>query len=84
SIPKELGALSALDRLWLYGNELTALWDHTQDVQHVEEGGKRTLGGPLPSQLCRLLDVLDRATGGILGLDDNPWAEPPESIVSKG
>ncbi|CBJ26199.1 LRR-GTPase of the ROCO family [Ectocarpus siliculosus] len=84
SIPKELGALSALDRLWLYGNELTALWDHTQNAQHVEEGGNRTLGGQLPSQLCRLLDVLDRATGGILGLDDNPWAEPPASIVSKG
>ncbi|CAM9658573.1 unnamed protein product [Ectocarpus sp. 12 AP-2014] len=84
SIPKELGALSALDRLWLYGNELTALWDHTQNVQDIEEGGDRTLGGPLPSQLDRLLDVLDRAAGRILGLDDNPWAEPPESIVSLG
>ncbi|CAM9864587.1 unnamed protein product [Ectocarpus fasciculatus] len=87
SIPKELGALSTLGRLWLYENELTALWDHTQDVQDVqdvEEGAHRMLGGSLPRHLCRLLDVLDRATGGVLGLDDNPWAEPPEAIVSKG
>ncbi|CAB1106141.1 unnamed protein product [Ectocarpus sp. CCAP 1310/34] len=40
--------------------------------------------GLIPSQLCRLLDILDRAEGGILSLEDNPWAEPLESIVTKG
>ncbi|CAN0352143.1 unnamed protein product [Ectocarpus sp. 6 AP-2014] len=42
-------------------------------------------GGAMPSQLCRLLDVLDssvRPNGFRLG--GNPWAEPPESIVAKG
>ncbi|CAM9834458.1 unnamed protein product [Ectocarpus sp. 4 AP-2014] len=50
-------------------------------------------GGPMPSQLCRLLDILDSVQGkgrkdpgfGLrLSLNDNPWAEPPESIVAKG
>lgn len=35
----------------------------------------------MPGQLCRLLDVLERAK---IILDGNPWAEPPESIVAKG
>ncbi|CAN0405928.1 unnamed protein product, partial [Scytosiphon promiscuus] len=44
----------------------------------------------VPSQLDQLLDVLDRTLGknyfDVHGLDlrRNPWAEPPESIVSKG
>ncbi|CAN0427858.1 unnamed protein product, partial [Ectocarpus fasciculatus] len=42
----------------------------------------------MPSQLCRLLDVLDRIEGktprGPSWLGGNPWAEPPESIVTKG
>lgn len=40
------------------------------------------VGGPVPLQLRRLLDVLDGACR--LGLFNNPWAEPPESIVVKG
>lgn len=40
------------------------------------------VGGPVPSQLRRLLDILDGAS--FLELDNNPWAEPPESIVAKG
>ncbi|CAB1116371.1 unnamed protein product [Ectocarpus sp. CCAP 1310/34] len=39
----------------------------------------------MPSQLCRLLDVLDSSVRLIaVGLSGNPWAEPPESIVVKG
>ncbi|CAN0283564.1 unnamed protein product [Ectocarpus sp. 12 AP-2014] len=50
-------------------------------------------GGSMPRQLCRLLDILDRVEekgrlrsnfGPHLDLDNNPWAEPPESIVAKG
>ena len=40
------------------------------------------MGGPIPSQLRRLLDVLDGVSS--LFLMNNPWAEPPESVVSKG
>lgn len=40
------------------------------------------VGGPVPSQLRRLLHVLDGAC--ILQLGGNPWAEPPASIVVKG
>lgn len=36
----------------------------------------------MPSQLCQLLDVLDGCRG--LDLGDNPWVEPPESIVREG
>ncbi|CAM9739665.1 unnamed protein product [Ectocarpus sp. 4 AP-2014] len=39
-------------------------------------------GGAMPSQLCRLLDVLDRVAPW--NLFPNPWAEPPESVVGKG
>ncbi|CAM9727538.1 unnamed protein product, partial [Ectocarpus fasciculatus] len=62
-----------------------ALWDHTQDVHGAghEEGADSTSGGRVPSQLCRLLDVFDRSTSAFR-LSDNPWAEPPESIVAKG
>ncbi|CAM9528915.1 unnamed protein product, partial [Ectocarpus sp. 13 AM-2016] len=47
----------------------------------------------MPSQLCRLLELLDRCeaerqrgrfTGPHLSLNSNPWAEPPESIMAKG
>ncbi|CAM9881019.1 unnamed protein product [Ectocarpus sp. 12 AP-2014] len=39
----------------------------------------------MPSQLCRLLDVLDSSVGlSAVRLRENPWAEPPESIVAKG
>ncbi|CAM9860742.1 unnamed protein product [Ectocarpus sp. 12 AP-2014] len=47
-------------------------------------------GGPMPSQLCRLLDMLDSVEAKVTGigpglsLSDNPWAEQPESIVAKG
>ncbi|CAM9277946.1 unnamed protein product [Ectocarpus sp. 8 AP-2014] len=50
-------------------------------------------GGPMPSQLCRLLDMLDsveerkrkkQTPGTGVSLNGNPWAEPPESIVAKG
>ncbi|CBJ32718.1 LRR-GTPase of the ROCO family, incomplete sequence [Ectocarpus siliculosus] len=63
-----------------------ALWDHTQNVQdvHHKEGGDIMPGGAMPSQLCRLLVVLDRLSGVNLALLGNPWAEPPESIVAKG
>lgn len=40
------------------------------------------VGGPVPSQLRRLLDILDGVKK--LKLDNNPWAEPPESVVDKG
>ncbi|CAM9185854.1 unnamed protein product [Ectocarpus sp. 13 AM-2016] len=41
--------------------------------------------GAMPSQLCRLLDVLDSSVGlSAVRLRENPWAEPPESIVAKG
>ncbi|CAM9299692.1 unnamed protein product [Ectocarpus sp. 4 AP-2014] len=85
-IPKELGALTDLKGIVLFDNELTALWDHTHYIQDIvhEEGAHGMSGGLIPSQLCRLLDVLGRADGGILSLEDNPWAEPPESIVVKG
>ncbi|CAN0369550.1 unnamed protein product, partial [Ectocarpus fasciculatus] len=61
-----------------------ALWDHTQDVDTAghEEGTHSKSGGRIPSQLCRLLDVFDRTR--FLRLEDNPWSEPPESIVDKG
>ncbi|CAN0303614.1 unnamed protein product, partial [Ectocarpus sp. 6 AP-2014] len=49
------------------------------DVSHEE--GTNSESGPVPSQLRWLLDVLD---GAELGLDKNPWAEPPESIVNNG
>lgn len=42
-----------------------------------------SVGGPVPSQLRRLLDVFDRVSRS-LDLGNNPWAEPPESIVDKG
>ncbi|CAN0148410.1 unnamed protein product [Ectocarpus sp. 6 AP-2014] len=82
-IPPELGKLGALKLLDLSINELDALWDHTQDVEDVEskEGGESMSGGAMPSQLCRLLDVLDRVSWRRGG---NPWTEPPESIVAKG
>ncbi|CAM9232638.1 unnamed protein product [Ectocarpus sp. 12 AP-2014] len=84
-IPKELEALTDLKRIVLFDNQLTALWDHTHYIQDiVHERALGTSVGLIPSQLCRLLDVLDRAEGGILSLEDNPWAEPPESIVAKG
>lgn len=41
-----------------------------------------SVGTSLPSQLRRLLNVFDRC--GALHLDNNPWVEPPESIVRKG
>ena len=50
----------------------------------------RSVGGRLPSQLCRLLDVFDRVSTSVkrvsscLDLDNNPWAEPPEPVVHKG
>ncbi|CAM9385672.1 unnamed protein product, partial [Ectocarpus fasciculatus] len=47
-----------------------------------EEGAHSKSGGRIPSQLCRLLDVFDDLT--FLSLGDNPWAEPPESIVDRG
>lgn len=40
-----------------------------------------SVGGPVPGPLRQLLDVLD---GVELHLDNNPWVEPPESIVGKG
>ncbi|CAM9719814.1 unnamed protein product, partial [Ectocarpus sp. 13 AM-2016] len=45
-----------------------------------------TGGGPVPRELRRLLDVLHRCGDPEwrFGLSDNPWAEPPESIVAKG
>ncbi|CAM9930362.1 unnamed protein product [Ectocarpus sp. 6 AP-2014] len=51
---------------------------------HHKEGGDIMPGGAMPSQLCRLLVVLDRLGGANLALRGNPWAEPPESIVAKG
>ncbi|CAM9221130.1 unnamed protein product [Ectocarpus fasciculatus] len=67
---------------------LAALWDHTQNVQDVDhkERGDSMSGGAMPSQLCRLLGVLDSVgrEGGAPKLNGNPWAEPPESIVAKG
>ncbi|CAM9184211.1 unnamed protein product, partial [Ectocarpus fasciculatus] len=72
---------------------LAALWDHTRNVQDVDhkEGNDCACsmvlgtGGAMPSKLCRLLGVLDVRRGGRgLSLNDNPWAEPPESIVAKG
>ena len=39
-------------------------------------------GGQVPGQLQRLLDVLGGAV--YVTLNNNPWAEPPESIVRKG
>ncbi|CAM9212614.1 unnamed protein product [Ectocarpus sp. 8 AP-2014] len=43
-------------------------------------------GGAMPSQLCRLLDLLDSVGAYRWGLElnGNPWAEPPESIVAEG
>ncbi|CAB1121133.1 unnamed protein product [Ectocarpus sp. CCAP 1310/34] len=39
----------------------------------------------MPSQLCRLLDVLDSSVGlNTLRLGGDPWAEPPKSNVVKG
>ncbi|CAM9548252.1 unnamed protein product [Ectocarpus sp. 8 AP-2014] len=89
AIPRELGGLGALEKLDLAYNKLSALWDHTQNVEDIghDEGTQRMSGGPMPSQLCRLLDVLDDVQQGkfqSLKLDNNPWAEPPESIVVKG
>ncbi|CAM9446096.1 unnamed protein product [Ectocarpus sp. 4 AP-2014] len=87
SIPKELGALTALKHVVLRDNQLTALWNHTLNVEDArhEEASHSRQGGPFPRQLGRLLDVLDRAEREVdLNLDDNPWAEPPESIVAKG
>ncbi|CBJ26200.1 LRR-GTPase of the ROCO family [Ectocarpus siliculosus] len=87
SIPKELGALAALKHVVLRDNQLTALWNHTLNVEDArhEEASHSMQGGSFPRQLCRLLDVLDRAEREVdLNLDDNPWAEPPESIVAKG
>ncbi|CAM9338887.1 unnamed protein product [Ectocarpus fasciculatus] len=86
-VPKELGALTALKHIVLRDNQLTALWNHTLNVEDVshEEAAKGMTGVSCPSQLCRLLDVLDRAEREVdLSLADNPWAEPPESIVVKG
>eukprot|EP00752_Nemacystus_decipiens_P018192 g16322.t1 len=88
TIPRELGKLAALEELDLAGNQLCALWDHTKNIDDVghEEATNAEPGypggGPIPSQLRRLLDFLD----GLRALDvgDNPWAEPPESIVLKG
>ncbi|CAB1103734.1 unnamed protein product [Ectocarpus sp. CCAP 1310/34] len=66
---------------------LAALWDHTQQVQDVDhnEGSDSMPGGAMPSQLRRLLDVLDSSVGShARRLGGNPWTEPPESIVVKG
>eukprot|EP00752_Nemacystus_decipiens_P012229 g10841.t1 len=82
-IPAELGALRELRELWLDNNELTTIWDHTQEIDGVgrEEQTDIESGGTVPSQLLRLLDVFDRSD---LELYNNPWTEPPESIVFKG
>eukprot|EP00752_Nemacystus_decipiens_P001249 g1247.t2 len=85
AIPAQLGALNKLAWLYLSDNQLSALWDHSQDIHgigHEEQTGSGS-GGPVPSQLRRLLDVFDGAVDGLL-LHSNPWAEPPESIVVKG
>ncbi|CAM9320287.1 unnamed protein product [Scytosiphon promiscuus] len=62
-----------------------ALWDHTQDIQdiaHEEEAASTSAGGLVPRQLRRLLDVLAQADRkGVLDLKENPWVEPPESVV---
>ncbi|CAB1115806.1 unnamed protein product [Ectocarpus sp. CCAP 1310/34] len=89
AIPRELGRLGALEKLDLAHNKLSALWDHTQNAEDIghDEGTQRMSGGPMPSQLCRLLDVLDDIQQGkfqSLKLGTNPWVEPPEPIVVKG
>ncbi|CAM9177444.1 unnamed protein product [Ectocarpus sp. 8 AP-2014] len=81
-IPPELGNLGALKTLDLGTNELTGLWDHTCNVEDVgQERANRMSGGTIPSELRRLLETLD---GADTDLGGNPWAEPPESIVTKG
>lgn len=39
--------------------------------------------GLVPFQLRQLLDIFDRSRSRLI-LKDNPWVEPPESIVVKG
>ncbi|CAM9376460.1 unnamed protein product [Laminaria digitata] len=62
-----------------------SLWDHTKDVEDVgdEKGGHSASGQPFPSQLRRLLGVLERVAsqGDGFQLENNPWAEPPESVA---
>ncbi|CBN78371.1 LRR-GTPase of the ROCO family, putative pseudogene [Ectocarpus siliculosus] len=94
AIPWELGGLGNLVKLHLDRNKLSALWDHTENANDIghEEGTHRTSGGPMPSQLYRLLEVLEdlhfRETWdwslASLELHFNPWAEPPESVVAEG
>jgi len=47
----------------------------------------RSAGGAVPDGLSRLLELLRKVEGkvnGILDLNRNPWAEPPEAVVKSG
>ncbi|CAM9664047.1 unnamed protein product [Ectocarpus sp. 4 AP-2014] len=87
-IPPELGKLSSLTFLDLENNMLSAFWDHSSEVARDEELQQGcSARGSIPEQLDGLLALfrkLERTSRHTLGLNGNPWKEPPEVVVKKG
>ena len=47
----------------------------------------RSAGGAVPDGLSRLLELLrkvEEKEDGVVNLNRNPWAEPPEAVVKSG
>ena len=47
----------------------------------------RSAGGAVPDGLSRLLELLrkvEEKEDGVVSLNRNPWAEPPEAVVKSG
>ena len=44
----------------------------------------RSAGGAVPDGLSRLLGVVEEKEDGVVNLNRNPWAEPPEAVVKSG
>ena len=47
----------------------------------------RSAGGAVPDGLSRLLELLrkvEEKEDGVVDLNRNPWAEPPEAVVKSG
>ncbi|CBJ26194.1 LRR-GTPase of the ROCO family, putative pseudogene [Ectocarpus siliculosus] len=93
SIPPELGKLGVLRELWMSHNHLSGSIPEAlgllSNLGAILLSSNQLTGGPIPSQLLRLLDTLTGAQGGIsrraiINLDDSPWTEPPESIAAEG
>ena len=62
TIPTEVGALTGLKRLWLYGNQLTGFVPDELDALdqlQVLEVHHNQLGGAMPDGICTIIDKCD-------------------------